>query len=47
MALENEIKSAIASHSMWKARLQAAVDTGNFDIPAEVVARDDECYFGQ
>lgn len=47
MALKDEINSAIAMHSIWKARLDRCVETGSFDTPVDVVARDNECYFGK
>lgn len=47
MLLKDEIRSAIASHSMWKARLDKCIDTGVFDTPVDVIVMDGECYFGK
>ena len=47
MSLKNEIHSAIASHSMWKARLEKCIDAGVFDIPVDIITMDNECYFGK
>ena len=47
MALKKEITSAIALHSMWKSRLERCIDTGVFDTSIDIIAADDECYFGK
>jgi hypothetical protein len=47
MSLKSEINAAIASHSMWKSRLERAIEAGVFDVPADMVAKDTECYFGK
>lgn len=47
MSLKNEVNSAIATHSIWKSRLERAIDAGVFDSPVETIARDDECNFGK
>ncbi len=47
MSLKNEINSAIAAHSLWKAKLQKALDTGVFDTPPDIIALDNQCDFGK
>ena len=41
------IQKAVAAHARWKARLRAAVDTGNFDVPTATVKADNQCEFGK
>lgn len=45
--MKENIRSAIAAHGRWKARLKTAIDTGKIDIPVEVVEADDQCAFGE
>ena len=47
MSIKKEIQSAIAMHSMWKAKLDKCIQTGIFDTPADIVKLDNECYFGK
>ena len=47
MALKDEVKMAISSHSVWKNRLRKAIDTGTIDITPEDMKRDDLCVFGK
>ena len=47
MSLKQEINSAIATHSMWKSRLHAAINTGVLDVSAETITKDDQCPFGR
>lgn len=47
MSLKKEIQSAIAMHSMWKARLDNCIETGEFDTPVHVVEMDNQCYLGK
>ena len=42
-----EIDKAIAAHGMWKTRLKQAIDTGETDIPVEMIRTDDHCIFGK
>jgi hypothetical protein len=41
-----QIKGAIAAHSMWKGELDAAIATGKSNRDVNVVKKDDACAFG-
>lgn len=43
----NEINQAIGAHGRWKMRLRTAIATGQGELDAAVVCRDDQCAFGQ
>jgi hypothetical protein len=42
-----QIKSAIAAHSMWKAELDSAIATGKSTHNPATVKKDDQCNFGK
>lgn len=44
---EDQISSAIASHSLWKKDLLAAIDSGRFHATPEAVEDCAECKFGR
>lgn len=41
------LRSAIAAHSDWKARLSLAIDSGSTDLSVATVRRSDQCAFGR
>jgi len=47
MSTQDQINAAIAAHSMWKARLKAAMQTGSSEFSPSAVAHDDRCDFGK
>lgn len=47
MPIKKEIQTAIAMHSMWKARLDKCIETGEFDTPLHIVEQDDQCHLGK
>ena len=47
MSLQDQIKSAVGSHGLWKARLKAAIDTASSEFSPGVVRKDDQCEFGK
>jgi len=47
MNVKEAIMSAVAAHSMWKARLRTAVRAGSSDFRVDTVRRDDQCEFGR
>ena len=47
MTLQEEIKSAVGSHAIWKARLNSAIDTRSSQFAPATVRRDDQCEFGK
>jgi len=44
--LADEIKKAIGTHGVWKARLRTAIKLGTAEFRVAEVARDDQCPFG-
>ena len=46
MILQDQIRSAIGTHAMWKGRLRSAIETGKSEFTPETVRRDDCCEFG-
>jgi hypothetical protein len=42
-----QINAAIVAHDEWKARLQAAIESGSSEFQPETVRADDLCPFGQ
>jgi hypothetical protein len=47
MSLEDEIKSAIGDHGIWKNKLKNAVDTGKIDVQISTIRSDVQCEFGK
>ncbi len=47
MSIQNEIKNAIAAHSLWKSRLRAAITSGTSEFSPEKVRADNNCDFGK
>jgi methyl-accepting chemotaxis protein len=47
MQLDEQIRSAIAAHGMWKSRLRTAIDTGKADVTVEQARSDHQCAFGK
>jgi hypothetical protein len=47
MSLEDEIKSAIGDHGIWKNKLKSAVDTGKIDVKISTIKSDVHCDFGK
>ena len=47
MSLQDEITKAIGAHGMWKARLKAAIDSGNSEFRPDQVCVDNLCDFGR
>ncbi|HYA36093.1 MAG TPA: CZB domain-containing protein [Candidatus Binataceae bacterium] len=47
MSIQDQIKSAIAAHGMWKARLTSAIDSGSSDVSPATIQLDDHCEFGK
>ena len=47
MSIQEEIKSAVAAHGMWKARLRNAIDKGVLEIPVATIKVDNQCAFGK
>lgn len=47
MASIDVFDKAIASHEMWKLRLQLAIATGEVDVPVETIGQDNQCAFGE
>jgi hypothetical protein len=41
------LKSAIAAHAAWTARLKAAIANRKLDIPVSTVRADNQCQFGK
>jgi methyl-accepting chemotaxis protein len=41
------VKTAIAAHSAWTARLKAAIASRHLDIPVSTVRTDNQCQFGK
>jgi methyl-accepting chemotaxis protein len=42
-----QVKTAIAAHSAWSARLKAAIASRHLDIPVSTVRTDNQCQFGK
>jgi hypothetical protein len=47
MSLHDELKKAVAAHSLWKTRLAAAIDTGKSEYTSESIRTDNQCEFGK
>ncbi len=47
MNLQDQIKTAIGSHGLWKARLRAAITSASSEFSPAIVRKDDQCDFGQ
>jgi hypothetical protein len=47
MVTKETIDSALTAHSLWKKRLQEAIDKGTSEFKVSVVDKDDGCQFGQ
>lgn len=47
MHLKDEIEKAIGAHSLWKIRLNAAINTGVSEFSPEKVSTDNQCDFGR
>jgi hypothetical protein len=45
--LLSQINNAIGTHSLWKDRLRAAIETGTPSLAVERIAKDDDCEFGR
>ena len=41
------IMAAVGAHSMWKARLKAAIASGKVEPAVDIIAKDDQCAFGK
>ena len=46
-AFKGEIVEAIGAHGMWKMRLKTAAKSGERNLPAGDICRDDMCKFGK
>ena len=46
-ALPQQVKAAIAAHTMWKTHLVAAITTGSTTVNVEDAGHDDRCKFGK
>jgi len=44
---QSMLKSAIATHAAWTARLKAAIGSGKLDVPVSTVRADNQCQFGK
>jgi len=47
VSINDQIAQALANHSLWKLRIRRAIESGECDVSAEHVARDDLCAFGR
>jgi hypothetical protein len=47
MSVQEEVTKALAAHSMWKARLKGAIQTGKSDKTPEQLGVDNGCDFGK
>ncbi|MFN8589127.1 MAG: CZB domain-containing protein [Candidatus Eisenbacteria bacterium] len=47
MSNQDEIRAAIAAHSLWRTRLRAAIESGRSEWNVEHVARPDQCELGR
>ena len=47
MSMQDQIKTAVGVHGMWKARLKSAIDKSSSEFTASTVRRDDACEFGK
>jgi hypothetical protein len=47
MSVKEDIKDAIGTHVMWKAKLIDAIKRGASDLKVEVVSADNQCAFGK
>ena len=45
--MKEAIKKAVAAHSMWKARLRTAIQSGKTDVPVATIKMDNQCEFGK
>jgi hypothetical protein len=46
-ANQTTLKSAIAAHAAWTARLKAAIGNRKLDIPVNTIRMDNQCQFGK
>jgi len=47
MSVHDEIDKAISAHGQWKAKLRAAIDTGECESTPDKVKADNNCSFGK
>jgi hypothetical protein len=47
MSLHDEINKAITSHALWRNRLARTIETGQSEIPPDMVHAVDQCEFGK
>lgn len=47
MTLQEQIKTAIGNHGLWKARLASAIENQASEFSPVTVRRDDQCEFGK
>jgi hypothetical protein len=47
MISHETIDAALNAHSLWKKRLQEAIETGHSEFQVDVVKKDNACQFGQ
>jgi hypothetical protein len=45
--VQDEIRSAIEAHGLWKARLKAAIESGSCETPLQSAEQEGECPFGR
>lgn len=47
MTLDEQLTAAIGAHGLWKGKLRTAVDSGTYELRADVIRDDRRCNFGK
>lgn len=43
----NEISKAMDAHTLWRTRLELAIENSEIDVPLEIIKTDNNCAFGK
>jgi len=47
LTFEEQIRSSVGAHGLWKGRLRTAIDSGSSPFSPEAIRVDDACEFGR
>ncbi len=45
--MNEEISKAMDAHSLWRTRLEDAIEKGSIDVPLDIIKTDNNCAFGK